>query len=308
MRAIVKTVAGAVLAFLIIGIACSVIICTYKHISFLEASKQGFSGSIAGIDMLFALLIGLIIQYGELHKQHEKGWERLIKTRDLVLHPEINYFESKHLGKSQEIMFSPDGGPRKCILALDSTSPGEWWANNMLGYLALQARWAMKEPNRTVSRFFVWSTCQFDSAAGMKIVQLHRLFGFETYIISQHCWDRIAKRNSHKSAKTLNHECFVWDDDDALPCDIHEMAKETFGYRSDWALKVGDEARNQIMEHLKIKEKKEVFFHPLNKEEAKAFRDLLNGLKQDEEVTKIDGLNVDDMRVEIMKHVNKYGE
>jgi hypothetical protein len=166
----------------------------------------------------------------------------------------------------------------------------------------MQARWSMAKQGRSVMRFFVWPTSQFQCAAGMKIIQLHRLFGFETYIISQQCWDRIATRCK---AKKLIHECFVWDDDSAVSCNVIEMSTTTFGYRSYWKLKDGEDERDRLIEEMASK-KQEVFFDPLDNAEAKAYRDLLKALQTDSDVTHLVALNVDDIRIAIMKHVAKY--
>jgi hypothetical protein len=247
-------------------------------------------------------MVSIVILNEEIRMDHQKNWDLLINTRELVLHPEIDYFDPIHLGIAEQVIFPEHGGPKTHILALDSTSPSEWWTNDMLGYLALQARWMMQQTGRNVSRFFVWNTCQFQSTAGMKIIQLHRLFGFKTYIISQQCWDRIAKK--YKAGK-LNHECFVWDDDSAQPCKVDMLSPHTYGYKSFWTLKDGETERDRIIDKLKA-EKKSVFFNPQDNNDTKQYREFLTKLENDPDVTNITTQHVDAIREEISKHVSKH--
>lgn len=138
----------------------------------------------------------------------------------------------------------------------------------------------------------------------MKIIQLHRLFGFETFVVSQHMWDKLLKKHNAKKVE-ICFECFVWDDDKAEPCLVHGMAEQTYGYRSYWKLKDGETERDRLMEELK-NHQKEVFFKALDKEEAKKFRDLLLLLKKDSDLTNITALDITDIKNQVMAHVEKY--
>jgi len=308
VKGVWRLLLSATIAFLTVGIICTIILRIQDpKLPVGTALYNGFTGMLFGVDLLFSVLVSLIVLHEDIRHEQQKNWDSLIKSRDLVLHPEIDYFESKHLAIAEEIIFPQNGGgPSECLFALDSTPPSEWWTNNMLGYLALQARWSSESPERTVSRFFVWSTCQFTSLVGMKIIQLHRLFGFETYIISQHCWDRIARRLNIN--KKFFHECLVWDNGNAKPSKVEEMSPTTYGYKSYWRLKDGQFERDNQQENLINVKKKICFFDPLSQDDANQYRDILSRLRTDADVTAIHSTKIDGIQNEIVKHAEKYDD
>jgi len=73
------------------------------------------------------------------------------------------------------------------IYAIDATPPKEWWSETLLGYLAILAHWKAQDSPpfhyRQLSRLFGWNPADLLSQLGVKLIVLHRLFGFETYVV-----------------------------------------------------------------------------------------------------------------------------
>ena len=83
------------------------------------------------------------------------------------------------------------------LYAVDATSPHRWWSESMLGYLAVQAEWKAQDSppfhQRQLSRLFVWTPADLRSPLGIKLILLHRLFGFHTYVMLKTHFEAVRK-------------------------------------------------------------------------------------------------------------------
>jgi hypothetical protein len=136
------------------------------------------------------------------------------------------------------------------LYAVDSTSPYRWWSESMLGYLAVLAEWKAQDcppfHQRQLSRLFVWTPADLRSPLGRRLIHLHRLFGFDTYIVLKPDFESIRKRlligqefatlmskvgmSEHFGLK----EFVVWE---GCPPDVENSHR---GYRSYWSLLEAD--------------------------------------------------------------------
>jgi hypothetical protein len=85
----------------------------------------------------------------------------------------------------------------------------------MLGYLAVQAEWKAQDSppfhQRQLSRVFVWTPADLRSPLGVKLIHLHRLFGFNTYIVLKTDFEHIRKSllDNHKFASLMSKEGMI---------------------------------------------------------------------------------------------------
>lgn len=71
------------------------------------------------------------------------------------------------------------------IYAIDWNSPYYWIQNDVLAYLATQASWRAHGNKREVYRFFVWDPWDIETKLGEKMINVHLLLGFHTYLTTR---------------------------------------------------------------------------------------------------------------------------
>ncbi|MBF0567497.1 MAG: hypothetical protein HQK95_01385 [Nitrospirae bacterium] len=136
------------------------------------------------------------------------------------------------------------------IYAIDNTHPNHWWTNSMLGYLACQAKWAAKKSANKIHRYFVLSKGEMRSVAGKKIVQIHHLMGFETYLILEDYYneqvDKFYKMMADKrfidtNEEIYNRELLVWNNSTTYSSTYDDEL--IYGYHSWWDVRTTQEDR-----------------------------------------------------------------
>jgi hypothetical protein len=166
----------------------------------------------------------------------------------------------------------------------------------MLGYLALQARWAMSGSrdlgvSRSVKRLFVWNEHEFKSHAGLKILQLHRLYGFETYVMEEKKYrsslGQYVGENASIKRTQVNKEFFVWDEDSNAKLSgrttVYSFGR-AFGYDSYWLVEDSEDRRRDTEAKLKasqlVPDHQPCLFHPVNQADAIQYRKFFRYLSK----------------------------
>lgn len=211
-------------------------------------------------------LISICWQILQLHEQQWKKhldedreqWHQFIMGKHIVLSIEIQEFDRDHIKILQDMLntaFPQTGGQgnavtcrKAAILALDATSPRNWWSNSMLGYLAVQAKWKAEDnpPSycREVSRAFVLHPAEIQNPLGIKIITLHRLFGFNTYVLTNSAFDCLYKQVKNQKKWEQKGSCgkkefLLWEGEGCS----RSLKPWQRGYRSYWDIDVKDESR-----------------------------------------------------------------
>jgi hypothetical protein len=247
-------------------------------VAFLAIWKRN-EAVVANFNTMFSRVTGdLADDWGKLRAQTSARWDELnntMKKKDIVFRIDMSDpYDKKHIDDMRKRLERAFGGANqsqacKCpntslckgqkvgnqanimstianLYAVDATSPHRWWSESMLGYLAVQAKWKAEDcppfHRRQLSRVFVWSPADLESPLGIKLVILHRLFGFNTYVIRRDdyqeirngLWPRQEFVTMRSQPEMENHfglkEFVVWDGFSA------EVATRDRGYRSHWSL------------------------------------------------------------------------
>ncbi len=227
-------------------------------LTYLESFKlawQGGSFTLSAFASLLSCILGFIREFNKksitLHKDFVKRSITLhkdivnaIAEKPIVLHPPIRPFHPGNLEVFEELL-NAVGGPQEALIALDATDPLEWWSNDMLGYLALQAQWVMKKNCRTIKRVFVWDTPAIRSAAGSKLLWLHASFGFKTIICPKRIYSSRAVLSGFHGGKDLKREFLIWDNEmEAIPAKVGKHNTLVYGLDSHWTTDTARENRN----------------------------------------------------------------
>lgn len=289
----------------------------------IEPLKGIFTGLYPGIEMLFALLGGMCTSLKHIYndytlnlkkihfnseqtasnllKAHREEWKTMRESSDLVLYPKMQYFEKTHLNVATQVILPENNtiGPQREMLIVDSTSPSEWWTNNMLGYLAIQSRWAKNSLGRSIKRVFIWGKAAMKSEYGIKIIQLNRLHGFETYLLAEEIFHKLPIKDI---SKDLRHEFLVWDDDNALGSVVNEYDHdEIFGYDSPWYIHDDEYARKQIRKDREASSKN-LHFLPVGKDKAAQYRKMFNYIISNNKICQIMSFNLGNIESSIYEY------
>jgi len=170
-----------------------------------------------------------------------------IQDKEIVLYPGMKTFNLPHVLALEQLLCEGCNGPQNSLLALDATEPPEWWTNNMLGYLAIQARWVSRGVGRSLKRTFVWERSAIGSPAGKKLLLMHHMFGFETFICPDYVYFKDILKNS-KANDDQRREFLIWDDKGAVPVDVPTIGMGIFGYDSYWNTYHTRQQRDQVWE------------------------------------------------------------
>lgn len=229
-----------------------------KPVDYWTATKDALHNPYAGLEILVALLGGMIFfakdqlkKWNILSKKFDNYWEKHLKQdRDqlkeifgnaqIVLKIDIEEFNSDHIRVIQDILEGLHNNKNvKAIYAIDASHPAQWWTNSMLGYLAIQSRWTSLSKDRKVHRFFILNRGELSSLSGKKIIQMHTLLGFETYIILEPIFDRLFKRFLEENHFNIQKkECLIWENPLSNPSRTSLPQKfvddDIYGYQSFW--------------------------------------------------------------------------
>ncbi len=212
--------------------------------------------SPAGIAVAF--FISLAIELHKLQQQNTINWKRhltqdrtqiqeLLKNADVVLRIDIKPLDHEHISVIQTLLSCLDDRV-KSLYALDASLPAHWWSNSMLGYLAIQSKWASADPSRSIHRIFVLSRSELDSTHGRKIIGLHTLMGFRTYIVLNSIFEQLYEAYNELDVEAPPRKEFViWDNVDSFPSKTNLpkklKSKEIYGYQSFWLTSTPHEER-----------------------------------------------------------------
>ncbi len=240
------------------------------------------------------------------HIDHCSKVEDEIYKKNLVFYPAMEAFDTNHtcvledmlsINHDSSLSSSHAGGPQDILLCLDSTDPSQWWSNNMIGYLAIQSRWASLGNVRKVCRIFVWDKKELQSRAGSKLLALHRILGCTTIVCPSKYYNSIVKTKKNKR------EFLIWDEDDAIGIKNSQLgssAVQYYGYESFWYIADGEQERNKTTKGKTIK------FHGIDiVERAKTFRDIYQRIVSDKRVLNIEATNVRGINGEIEAFAEK---
>ncbi|MEO5361037.1 MAG: hypothetical protein H7843_11420 [Nitrospirota bacterium] len=175
----------------------------------------------------------------------------LDKSR-IVFHVDIEPFDYRHIKIVRDIMDRmQEKEAINSFYAIDHTSPNQWWTNSMLGYLACQARWTARNKDNKVHRIFVLTKGEMSSPIGKKIIQLHHLMGFETYIMLDIYYEKYVDDYDNKEKIDLKREFFTWNDStttNKIEFLINYTNKcNLYGYRSYWDIMSTNEERKNMV-------------------------------------------------------------
>ncbi|MBF0554252.1 MAG: hypothetical protein HQK96_06775 [Nitrospirae bacterium] len=181
----------------------------------------------------------------------------ILGSSRIVFHVDIEPFDKVHINTIRAILGSMPEGVTS-IYAIDNSNPNQWWTNSMLGYLACQAKWSSKKTENRVHRFFVLSKGEMSSPVGRKLIQLHHLIGFDTYIILDTHYDNILNLyNDTIDDKVLNREIFIWNNSTDNTSFLNR--EKIYGYHSYWNIMTPYNERN-------IKNAKDIYGYLVNLE------------------------------------------
>ncbi len=220
----------------------------WPELKFLVHIKQNFS-----IYSVLSILVGLIIELINIEKRTRKNWDthlsqdkqqikEILGGSQIVLKIDIKPFIITHLNFVMD--FTDKLNSQGDIYALDATEPWEWWSNSMLGYLAILSKWVSKY-DKKIHRYFLVSPDDLLAEPKVKLIQLHYLFGFDTYVLLKNVYEKFVK-NSSKTLIKEKREFLIWvkkeneNDNNAEPipievCDIMlGNDRKIYGYESFW--------------------------------------------------------------------------
>lgn len=179
-------------------------------------------------------------------------WKDFIRYKEIVFNVDMTEsYDAIHIKNLQErlLIAFPSNGHHEGeshIYAIDATSPRKWWSNSMLGYLAVQADWKAKDVppqyKRSVARIFVMHPLDIRNPLGKKMIILHQLFGFDTYVVIekpfQKLFNELKSISPFKEEKGFGiKEFLAWDG-----CS-DQLATANLGYRSFWNISTPEEKR-----------------------------------------------------------------
>uniref|UniRef100_UPI003B433C2D hypothetical protein n=1 Tax=Candidatus Magnetominusculus dajiuhuensis TaxID=3137712 RepID=UPI003B433C2D len=200
--------------------------------------------------------------------------ESLNKAR-IVIQMSVEPLNTIHVEKIRDILnLLEENEQVNRIYAIDNTSPNLWWTNSMLGYLACQAKWfSRKKDNKKdnvkdneVHRFFVMCEGEMQKVEGKKIIQIHHLMGFETYIILKEFYNELIYKYYKDLTDTgiydlgeqiYNRELLIWNDSIANSVNLdHDCI---YGYHSYWDIDLTQEDRNSMIKGIDVCDEDEPF-------------------------------------------------
>ena len=212
---------------------------------YLKTQKLSDASPTAGlVAFVVASLIATLRLNHRIYQLNLDQWQQLKQDRELVIQPRIKPFNAYTLDRVHELLIPEirgcvlgEEGPCNLLLALDLGGPTSWWTNDMLGYLALQVNWVVRSPGRRVKRIFVWEPAEYISLPGIKIISIHKMLGFETYVFPKPCYRALMKKKEMRAKKQLFREFLVWDPGGAKSSKplLHGGA-EVWGYHSPRSL------------------------------------------------------------------------
>ena len=249
------------------------------------AWKEAWPPLQIAVGCLFAL-VGLAWRHNLKHYEYNQELSNKIDSKKLVLHPGMEEYDCEHLRVLEGILFpiqfidgkktASQSSPRNKLLVVDATDPNGWWTNDMLGYLALQSRWASESPHREVKRIFVWGKEWLMSTPGIKLIILHNILGCKTIICPPSEFYKAEKRNDYKR------EFVVWDDDTALGASSR-IGDGIYGYESYHYIYQRDLDRLKCIKEeasrLNVSEESFIKFNPVDKNRAINFRGIFNSIE-----------------------------
>jgi hypothetical protein len=232
-------------------------------------------------------------------------WQALRQDRELVIQPRIRPFDAHTLDRVGDILIpeargAPNNeGPTTALLAVDLGGPTGWWTNDMLGYLALQVNWATRGQGRTVRRVFVWEPSEYICLAGLKILSIHKLLGFETYLFPKPSYRRLIEK-----MKPLAREFLVWDiTGQAVPSKPPFLSRrEVWGYQSPRLLDEGP-AVERVAEEA---ERVPTILFIEESQAADGYRNLFAEVVKQSNCAKLANWSVRDLEQEIRGAVNRW--
>jgi hypothetical protein len=251
--------------------------------TFVELILQAMTLNWLALDALCWVIFFTIGIHLDRTRSHERFCQTLLMELDdkfnkanIVIHPELSPYEITHITALEKLIVCPSGmGPQSRLICMDATHPAYWWTNNMLGYLAVQSRWA-RDVSREIVRIFMWNKQQIQSTAGCKLLTLHRLLGCTTIVCPPRRFRMLVRPQS------LQREFVVWDDDHAQPtadCWVdYGQDGDICGFESHWDCFTGEEERKRFMIDMRLKGEASgrgslIYFKGIGRDRAKELRD-----------------------------------
>lgn len=253
-------VAGLILSTVIMAILTA----RNDEQTFVDGFKDAWDGGSIVISAFTSFLFCALAFFYEFNKRSIKLHKDIVDAiaeKPIVLHPPIQPFDPETLKEFEDLLHARSG-PQHNLIALDATDPLEWWSNDMLGYLALQAKWVMEKDGRTIQRVFVWDTPAIRSPAGSKLLWLHAMFGFKTIICHKAAYYSKKVISGPHGRKQLQREFLIWDNENNASAATLKSGA-VFGFESVWTTDTTELQRKDCR-----KKGKSVFRHIKDKPDA----------------------------------------
>jgi len=188
--------------------------CTDHGKAAYSAISHPFTNAIAFVITVFSAFLmvtkHITTTENRILKETIERQDRTLKQSKIVFEAGISEFKDDDLLIFHRILAELKKiGKNISIFAIDNTDPRTWWTDNMIGYLALLSQ---HHPESAIHRIFVCQMNDLKSPVFAKLIGLHSLMGFRTYVIEYNKYKDVVKKFKRKHAPNydMQREVFIW--------------------------------------------------------------------------------------------------